>query len=158
MPSRPGGTSHSAPAASTPVVHTDVLCCLGPKLSVLRACRQLLRSGGRLAFTTIYVAPDLDTARHRRAVRAGPWHVATRRPYFELVKGAGFSDVVEIDVTAEYAATQRVWCDANQARAGAMKHLTSDLEFATAQADRRRTRAAIADGLLRRSLISAARP
>ena len=91
------------------VVHTDVLCCLGPKLAVLRACHRLLRPGGRLAFTTIHVAADLDAARHRRAVRAGPWQVATRRPYPELVVQAGFGDVVDIDVTEDYARTQRAW-------------------------------------------------
>jgi cyclopropane fatty-acyl-phospholipid synthase-like methyltransferase len=139
------------------VVHTDVLCCLGPKLAVLRGCHRLLRPGGRLAFTTIHVAPDLDAARHRRAIRAGPWQVATRRPYPELVVQAGFTDVVEIDVTEDYAQTQRAWCEANESRADEVRRLTSDTEFVTAQADRRFAQAAIEDGLLRRSLITATR-
>jgi sarcosine/dimethylglycine N-methyltransferase len=137
------------------VVHTDVLCCLGPKLSVLRACHRILRPGGRLAFTTIHVAPGLDAAQHRRAVRAGPWQVATRRPYPELVAQAGFTDVVGIDVTPEYARTQRAWCVANESRAPEVRRLTSDTEFATAQAHRRFAQAAIEEGLLRRSLITA---
>jgi len=137
------------------VVHTDVLCCLGPKLAVLRACHQILRPGGRLAFTTIHVAPNLDSARHRRAVRAGPWQVATRRPYPELVAQASFTDVVEIDVTLEYARTQRAWCVANESRAPEVRRLTSDTEFAAAQANRRFAQAAIEEGLLRRSLITA---
>ena len=137
------------------VVHTDVLCCLGPKLAVLRACHRLLPPAGRLAFTTIHVAADLDPPRHRRAVRAGPWQVATRRPYPELFAQAGFTDVVEIDVTEDYARTQRVWCEANEARADEVRLLTSDTEFATEQADRRFATAAIEEGLLRRSLITA---
>jgi cyclopropane fatty-acyl-phospholipid synthase-like methyltransferase len=145
------------PGSFDAVVHTDVLCCLGPKLAVLRASHALLRPGGRLAFTTIHVAPDLDARRHRRAVRAGPWQVATRRPYPELVAQAGFRDVAVIDVTPEYARTQRVWLDAHEARAGEVRHLTSDREFAVAQADRRNARAAIDEGLLRRSLITATR-
>jgi cyclopropane fatty-acyl-phospholipid synthase-like methyltransferase len=140
------------------VVHTDVLCCLGPKLAVLRACRRLLRPGGRLVFTTIYVAPALDSARHRRAVRAGPWHVAARRPYADMVVQAGFADVVEIDVTEAYARTQCAWCAAVESRAAEVRRVISDLEFATAQADRQHTRAAIEDGLIRRSLIVATRP
>ena len=137
------------------VVHTDVLCCLGPKLAVLRACLRLLRPGGRLAFTTIHVAEDLDGPRHRRAVRAGPWQVATRRPYPELVAQAGFREVVVLDVTPDYARTQRAWLEANEARAAEVRRIVSDLEFATAQADRRFALAAIEDGLLRRSLITA---
>jgi cyclopropane fatty-acyl-phospholipid synthase-like methyltransferase len=139
------------------VVHTDVLCCLGPKLAVLRACHRLLRPGGRLAFTTIHVASDLDARRHRRAVRAGPWQVATRRPYPELVAQAGFRDVLVMDVTPDYARTQRVWLEANESRAAGVRRLTSDTEFAAAQADRRIAHSAIEEGLLRRSLITATR-
>jgi cyclopropane fatty-acyl-phospholipid synthase-like methyltransferase len=139
------------------VVHTDVLCCLGPKLAVLRACHYLLRPGGRLVFTTIHVAPGLDPARHRCAVRAGPWQVAARRPYPELVVQAGFTDVVDIDVTEDYARTQQRWLQANESRSKDVRHLTSDADFATAQADRRAAQAAINDGLLRRSLITATR-
>jgi cyclopropane fatty-acyl-phospholipid synthase-like methyltransferase len=139
------------------VVHTDVLCCLGPKLAVLRGCHRLLRAGGRLAFTTIHVAPDLDVARHRRAVQAGPWQVGTRRPYPELVVLAGFTDVDDIDVTEDYARTQRAWFEANESRADEVRRLTTESEFATQQADRRFAQAAIEDGLLRRSLITATR-
>ena len=153
----PDGTSRSAPGRFDAVVHTDVLCCLGPKLAVLRACHRLLRPGGRLAFTTIHVAPDLDARRHRRAVRAGPWHVATRRPYPELVAQAGFHDIAVIDVTEDYARTQRAWLAANESRAADVRRLISDREFETAQADRRYAQAAIEEGLLRRSLITATR-
>jgi cyclopropane fatty-acyl-phospholipid synthase-like methyltransferase len=139
------------------VVHTDVLCCLGPKLAMLRACHRLLRLGGRLAFTTIHITDDLDGPRHRRAVRAGPFQVATRRPYAELVAQAQFRDVVVIDVTQEYARTQQAWLEANESRAAEVRRIISDREFETAQADRRFALAAIEDGLLRRSLITAAR-
>lgn len=140
------------------VVHTDVLCCLAPKESVLRECWRILRPGGRLAFTTIHVAPALDRRSHRRAVRAGPWHVATRRPYREMVERAGFADGCGLDVTEDYARTQRSWLEATEARADELRRLTSDEDFAIAQADRRRTGDAIGEGLLRRTLITAVRP
>jgi hypothetical protein len=111
-----------------------------------------------MAFTTIHVADDLDAARHRRAVRAGPWQVATRRPYSELVVQAGFREVVVIDATPDYARTQRAWLEANESRAADVQQILSASEFATAQADRRFALAAIEDGLLRRSLITAMRP
>jgi cyclopropane fatty-acyl-phospholipid synthase-like methyltransferase len=145
------------PGSFDAVVHTDVLCCLGPKLGVLRACHQLLRPGGRMAFTTIHVADDLDAGRHRRAVRAGPWQVATRRPYPELVTQAGFRDVAVIDVTEDYARTQQAWLEANESRAADVRRIISDRDFATARADRRYALAAIGEGLLRRSLVTAVR-
>jgi cyclopropane fatty-acyl-phospholipid synthase-like methyltransferase len=146
------------PASFDALVHTDVLCCLGPKLAVLRACHQLLRPGGRMAFTTIHVADDLDPARHRRAVRAGPWQVASRRPYPELVAQAGFREIVVIDVTPDYTRTQRAWLEANESRVADVQEILSAQEFATAQSDRRFALAAIESGLLRRSLITAMRP
>jgi cyclopropane fatty-acyl-phospholipid synthase-like methyltransferase len=140
------------------VVHTDVLCCLGPKLALLRACRNLLRPGGRMAYTTIYVAPGLGRSDHRRAVSAGPWQVSARRPYGEMTEQAGFTDIVEIDVTDEYTTTQQAWLEAHEARADDVRELTSDEDFTLAQADRRLARDAIERGWLRRSIIVATRP
>jgi cyclopropane fatty-acyl-phospholipid synthase-like methyltransferase len=139
-------------------IHTDVLCCLTPKLSVLRACRGLLRPRGRLAFTTILVTPGLDPQQQRDAHRAGPIHVAARRPYPELVAQAGFVDTIEVDLTAEYERTQRDWYEAAEQRSDELRALTSGTQFADAQADRRLTLDAIAAGLLRRSLFIATRP
>jgi cyclopropane fatty-acyl-phospholipid synthase-like methyltransferase len=145
------------PGSFDAVVHTDVMCCLGPKLSVLRACRQLLRSGGRLAFTTIHAAPGLDARQRRRAHRAGPVGVATRADYPTLMARAGFVDFVQVDVTSAYATTQRAWYEAAERQAEALRRLTSDAEFAEAQADRRLTADAIGAGILRRSLFTATR-
>lgn len=145
-------------AAFDAAVHTDVLCCLAPKESVLRECHRLLRPGGRLAFTTIHVADDLTSSAHRRAVRAGPPHVATRRPYPELLDRTGFAGIRVHDVTAEYRETQSTWLAATDTNADALRQVMSDAEFEQGQTDRRRTAAAIAEGLLRRSIITAHRP
>jgi cyclopropane fatty-acyl-phospholipid synthase-like methyltransferase len=146
------------PGSFDAVVHSDVLCCLSPKLAVLRACRRLLRPRGRLAFTTIHVSRDLDPIHQRRAHRAGPPHVAARRPYPDLLAQAGFVEVVEIDVTVAYAQTQRAWYEATESRARELRSLTSDIEFEANQTDRRLTLAAIDDGLLRRGLFTARVP
>jgi hypothetical protein len=74
------------------------------------------------------------------------------------VEQAGFTDVVDVDVTEDYGRIQVAWLDATETRADEVRQLTSDVEFREAQADRRRARAAIEEGLLRRSLITATRP
>ena len=72
---------------------------------MLRACRRLLRSAGRTAFTVIELAADLDPAQRRTARAAAPPAVAARRPYDHLLASAGFVDVHVRDVTAHYRAT-----------------------------------------------------
>lgn len=146
------------PHAFDALVHTDVLCCLGPKLAVLRACRELLASGGRMAFTTIYVPDGLSPSEHRRAVRAGPPHVVTRRPYRGLVEQAGFGDVVEIDVSVEYARTQRGWLERSEVHADALRRVVGDAAFDLTQASRRYALAEITAGRIRRSLFTAIAP
>jgi len=79
--------------------------------------------------------------------------VLARRAHPELVEQAGFTDIVEIDVSEEYGRVQASWLDATEARAEEVRRITSDQEFKEAQVDRRRARAAIEEGLLRRSLI-----
>lgn len=145
------------PSSFDAVIHTDVLCCLMPKLSVLRACRELLRPGGRLAFTTIYARPGLDPASRRRAHRAGPVHIAARRPYPELIAQAGFTEHVEVDLTPDFERTHRAWFEAIEERRGDLERIAGRQVVAEGQTSRRAALTAIADGLLGRSLFLAVR-
>ena len=75
-----------------------------------------------------------------------------------MLERAGFSDIEVLDVTGEYEQTQKTWLEVTELNAEALRRATTDLEFEAGQRERRRTRAAIAAGLLRRSLITATRP
>ena len=91
---RPCGT-----ASCGAVVHTDTRWCMGRKLAVLGACRRVLRPGGRMAFYTIFVAPDLPAEARRRARQAGPSSVYSRAEQQALLCPAGFVGTPERDVT-----------------------------------------------------------
>lgn len=127
------------------------------KLSVLRACRTLLRPGGRLAFFTITVSPGLSRRDHRRAVRAGPPAVAARRDSRALLEQAGFGGVSERDVTPEYEMTTEAWLVARERHRGELRGVDPEV-FDERQADARLMLSAVRDGLLRRSLLTATRP
>ena len=75
---------------------------------MLRACRRLLRTGGRLAFFTIEVAPGLPRGEHRRVAAAGP-PACAGPDIAELLTRARFVDVVAEDRTTDYAAAARAW-------------------------------------------------
>ena len=52
---------------------------------MLRACHRLLVPGGRIAFTTIYVAPDATARDYRRVVAARGRGGADRRDMRDLM-------------------------------------------------------------------------
>ena len=140
------------------VVHTDVLCCLAPKLAVLRATRQALRPRGRTAFTVIFPTPGLPPARARRAIEAGPPHCRLRTSYAALLRSAGFVDIAEHDLTPAYLATARTKLAVADELADGMADMLGQQEFDGMQAKRRVAVSAIADGLLRRARFVAHRP
>ena len=125
---------------------------------MLRALKQLLRPGGRIAYTTIFVAPGLDARRRRRAQRSGPRAVASRADQRQLLVSAGFTDIEVHDVTAEWAYTARGWIDGWTANEGALAALESPAAFAQRQRERRTQSRAIDEGLLKRAMFSASRP
>ena len=124
----------------------------------MRALKRLLRPGGRIAFTTIFVTPGLAPAAHRRARRSGPRAVASRSRQTQLLASAGFVDIDELNITAEFAAIARAWLTEWEDDADQLASLEPPGAFAERQRERRRQLAAIDDGLLRRGLFSATRP
>jgi hypothetical protein len=124
---------------------------------VLRASRRVLRPGGRLAFHTIQVPPGLSAAKRRRASFVGPPGVAVRTTYPSLLRSAGFIEIDEVDVTAEYLATQRRWLAATLRHEEGLRSVLGDDGVHEGIERRRRTVDAIEGGLLSRTLYSATR-
>ena len=122
---------------------------------MLRACRRLLRPGGRLAFLTILVAPDLPARLHRQAVAAGPPAVTTP-DLPDLVDRAGFSEVRTTDVTGDYLETARDWLAARERHHDELRPLDPAGYDERVSRGRAAIRA-IEEGLLRRSLVVATR-
>ena len=122
---------------------------------MLRALRQLLRPGGRIAYTTIFVAPDLTPAQRRRAQRSGPRAVASRSDQRQLLLSAGYVDVEMTDLSAEFATTARAWLEEWEANMDELTAFESPEAIAQRQRERRVQQRATDDGLLRRGLFSA---
>lgn len=123
----------------------------------MRALHSLVRPGGRIAYTTISIAPGLTAAQRRRAQRTGPSAVAARTDPDRMLHSAGFADVEALDLTAEFARTARAWLTGWEAHAETLVALEPPGEFEKGQHERRAKLAAIEDGLLRRRLFSATR-
>jgi hypothetical protein len=110
-----------------------------------------------IAFTTIYVTPGLAAAERQRARRSGPRAVTSRSEQASLLATAGFVDIEQIDLTAEFATTARAWLTECESNAADLAKLEPPGAFEQRQRERRTQLAAIEDGLLRRGLFSARR-
>ena len=116
----------------------------------------MLRTGGRLVYYNIFVAPGLPKHLHRRALRAGSTAVGSRGiSQLDLLRRAGFTSIEETDFTAEFLATARAWYDGRQNQEPELRAAFGDSWFEERQADSREMIPAIEDGLLRRSLFVA---
>ena len=125
---------------------------------MLRACRRLLRPGGRTGFFTIFVTPGLSKGDHRRAVRLGPRAVSADRTQAALLEAAGFIHVEETDVTPDFLQTARKWLEVALHLEPALRGSLGDELFDEQQHDRRAIVEAVEEGLLSRSLFLATAP
>jgi len=142
-------------AAFDAIGHSDLLCCLEAKASVLKECRRVIRAGGRIAFTVISIAPALSAEDYRRAVEAGPLFKETEVGYPAMLEQTGWQVTHHLDLTVEYAAAARHMLREEEARAQPLARLLGEAEFSARLARRRRTVQALERGLLRRELIAA---
>jgi hypothetical protein len=125
---------------------------------VLRACGRVLRSGGRIAYYTIFVAEDLTPRERRRVGKDAPEGLYTREKQQDLLRAAGFERIRETDVTDDYLGIQRALHEANLRHERSLRRVLGDAKFDDAQADRRQSLERIEAGHYRRSLFVAERP
>ena len=74
-----------------------------------------------------------------------------------MLQSAGFVDITEQDVTAEFLRTARGWVQGRERYAADLRQSLGESEFARKQSESRAQISAIEAGLLRRSLFTAKR-
>lgn len=137
------------------VSHSDVLCCLDAKLSVLESCRRVIRSEGRMVFTVISIAPGLSAADYARAAERGPPFIAAGADYSTLLERAGWTIQDRIDLTAIYADSVARLIGEFEAREETLNELLGESDYEARLARRRGSLEAIEAGLHRRNLYVA---
>lgn len=138
------------------ISHSDLLCCLRQKRSVLAACRRVIRRQGRMVFTVISVAPGLSAEQYRRAVANGPEFIETDTDYPTLLAQTGWIITGHEDITVAYAASCRHQLHADEMQKDGLVALIGASEFAERLDGWRSKLPAIYDNLLRRELFVAA--
>lgn len=137
------------------ISHSDLLCCLRQKRSVLTACRRVIRSNGLMVFTVISVAPGLTAHEYDRAVANGPEFVETDTDYPRMLAETGWLLKGHEDLSDDYAASCRRQLDADMAHADDLRALIGPAEFSERVDGWRSKLAALGDSLLRRECFTA---
>jgi len=107
-----------------------------------------------MGFFTIFVADGLSASDYRRAQRAGPNFVSTRRrDHQEMLVSAGFDSVEEIELTAEFLDTTKARLNGRERYRDEIIAAEGLATFEEWQNDSRAGASAIEAGLLRRSLF-----
>lgn len=144
-----------APNSFDAISHSDVLCCLREKQSVLSACKRVLRPGGSMVFTVISIAPDLSSADYERAMEFGPPFVEASGPYTELLERNGWVIEDYADLTNGYAESVRRLLRAEDVRIAELNDLLGEATVAERLASQRANLQIIEEELLRRELFAA---
>ncbi len=135
--------------------HSDVLCCTPDKLAVLRGCRRVSRTGAKMVFTAIALAPSLTGTERQIAIESGPPFVELPDDYAVLLDQSGWCLQERADLTAAFLQSMRAHREGMQVRADALSELLG-LDELTERMKRRQATIAAADaGLLRRELFVA---
>ncbi len=122
---------------------------------MLRECARVLVPGGRIALLSIHVSPDLSEEDQRRAVELGPTMGASSEPLPDLLKSAGFVEVVEIDRTEAFAQTCETILRIRDELDARLRSEEGDEAFEVELTKKRNMLEGIQAGLLRRSLLTA---
>ena len=132
------------------ISHSDLLCCLDHKRSVLADCRRVIDARGRMAFTVISIVPGLSASAYRRAVANGPDFIESEADYPTLLAETGWSVTGQDDITSAYLASCRRQIDADEAQRDGLVALIGADAFAERLARWTSHLAALNDNLLRR--------
>ncbi len=135
------------------IVHSDVLCCLEPKLAVLRECRRVLRPGGTMVFTVIFIAPELSPGDHALAAASGPPVIEAAAGYAEMLHEAGWEITTRAELTAEYRSSLSRLIDLEQAHEAELRELRGDGGYLEKLGRRQRALAGVEQGLIRREMF-----
>ena len=136
------------------ISHSDVLCCLEDKLSVLRECRRVINADGQMCFTVIRLADDLKGTSMDRAVQAGPEFIHSEAHYPSMLQSAGWQITQQDDITGAFLASTERMIAAEEKHSESLRALRGDEANETAQLNLRSRLQAVADRLILREFFS----
>jgi hypothetical protein len=132
-----------------------VLCCLVDKLSVLKACREVVHAEGKMIFSVILISPDLSHADYETAVESGPSFISSDDSYAGLLRKSGWELIEQLNLSVKFMDTLQVKLKNELKYADDLESLLGKDETATRLTRTRVCIDALEHGLIRRELFHA---
>ena len=132
--------------------HSDVLCCLPKKLTMLNECRRVAQTGAKMMFYVIAPGRGLSGQDLAEARQAGPPFVSVAANYVDLLALSAWTILQKTDLTDEYLRTLRRMVNGLEQQTGVLKDAFGSDEFRYQLQHRKRQIAAIENGLLEREM------
>ena len=117
------------------ISHSDVLCCLEDKLTVLQECRRVISADGRMCFTVIRLADSLKGTAMKRALQAGPEFIRGDSEYPAMLLSAGWQVIRQDDITEAFCNSIERMIGAEEDKNDALRTLRGDEAYEKAQVD-----------------------
>ena len=136
------------------ISHSDVLCCLEDKLTVLRECRRVISADGRMCFTVIRLADGLKGIAMERALQAGPEFIHSEAHYHSMLQSAGWQIIQQDDITGAFCASTERMIAAEEKQSESLRAMRGDEANETAQVNWRSRLQAVEDRLILRDFFS----
>lgn len=138
--------------------HSDVLCCLVQKRGVLAECLRVIRPGGRMAFSVIYIPPGLSPDDRALALETAPEFVESDADYPALLAETGWAVLKRRDLTKTLMKSCRQRTRIEHELRADILPLMGAADFDARQTKMRRRFPALERGHLRRDLFVVRRP
>ena len=145
-----------AEASFDAIFHSDVLCCLDPKLEVLRECRRVMRQSGTMVFSVLSVPPGLTAAEAEQAATLGPAFVGATHDYPTMLEMAGWAVTKHVDVSTGFEKTVASLLAAEEDHFESLAELRGEQRQIERLATMRKRRQGVVSGLVRREVFQVA--
>ena len=133
--------------------HSDVLCCLVEKRNVLAECRRVIRPGGRMAFSVLYIPSGLSPEDHAQALETAPEFVESDMDYPALLAETGWAILERRDLTGAFMESCRQRLRIEDELHAEIRPLVGAADFDVRQTRLRRRLPVLERGHLRRDLF-----
>ncbi len=137
------------------ISHSDVLCCMPAKLSLLQECRRVARAGATMVFSVIAPADALSVIERRIAIESGPEFVDVEGDYPTLLEQSDWRVLQHIDVTDRFAQSIRASLQAMHANADALVAALGNEDYCERVKRRQVTLVGLDRCVLKRELFAA---